>query len=83
MRTIQLALIIASLMVIGTAMAQNEPSDGLQEMPSENGAMQGRRDNRAEHRSNYAEQRSQRRDNRVEHRGRAQTISARTPRSRR
>ena len=50
MRTIQLALIIVSLMVIGTVMAQNEPSDGLQEMPSENGAMQGRRDNRVEHR---------------------------------
>ena len=49
MRTIQLVLIIVSLMVIGTVMAQNEPSDGLQEMPSENGAMQGRRDNRAEH----------------------------------
>jgi len=80
MRTTQLALIMTSLMTIGTVMAQNEPSGDLQEMPSENGARQ-------EHRSDRAEQRSQRRDNRAEHRGRAQgrvqRMSARTQRSRR
>ncbi len=98
MRTTQLALIMTSLMTIGTVMAQNEPSGDLQEMPSENGARQEHRsdraeqrsqhrDNRAEHRSDRVEQRSQRRDNRAEHRGRAQgrvqRMSARTQRSRR
>jgi len=80
MRTTQLSLIMASKMTIGTVMAQNKPSGDIQEIPSENRAMQ-------EHRGDRAEQRSQRRDNRAEHRGQAQgrvqRISARTPRSRR
>jgi len=98
MRTTQLALIMASLMTIGTVLAQNEHSGDLQEIPSENGTIQEhrsdraeqrsqRRDNRAEYRGDRAEQRSQRRDNRAEHRGRAQgrvqRMSARTQRSKR
>jgi len=79
-RTTQMALIMASLMAIGTVMAQNEPSGDLQEMLYENGAVK-------EHKGDRAEQRSQRRDNRAEHGGRAQgrvqRISARTQRSRR
>ena len=48
MRTTQLALIMTSLMTIGTVMAQNEPSGDLQEMPSENGARQEHRSDRAD-----------------------------------
>ncbi len=61
-RTTQMALVIASLMTVGTATAQNNPSGNLQGTPSKNGTIQEHRDNRSEHRD-------QRRDNRAECRG--------------
>ena len=91
MRTIQLALIVASLMTIGTVMAQNESSGDLQGISSEKGTMQERRndqaeqrsqrreqrrDNRAERKGDRAEQRGQRSGNRAGHSGRAQRVSA-------
>ena len=66
MRTIQLALIVASLMTIGTVMAQNESSGDLQGISSEKGTMQERRNDQAEQR---AQRREQRRDNRAERTG--------------
>ncbi len=91
MRTIQLTLIVASLMTIGTVMAQNESSGDLQGMSSEKGTMQEhrndqaeqkvqrreqRRDNRAERTGDRAEQRGHRSGNRAGHSGRAQRVSA-------
>ena len=71
-RTTQLALIMTSLMTIGTVMAQNDPSGNLQGMPSKDRITQEHRDNRAERRdqfrSNRAERKDQHRNNRAERR---------------
>ena len=68
----QLALIVASLMTIGTATAQNKSSDVLRDTYFKQGELQDRRSDRAEERDqrkeNRAERRDQHRDNRAERR---------------
>lgn len=89
-RITQLALIVASLMTIGTATAQNKSSDVLQDTYFKQGELQDRRgdwaEQRGQRRENRAERRDQRRDNRAERKqGRATRMSGggRTSRSRR